>query len=190
MPIEIRHTDEELMYQVSKDSERAFNELYDRFWEKLFAIAYNRLKDLQVAEDVVQDVFTSLWNNRRALEAVSLNNYLAAAVKYMTLAHFRKQEYARKFTLETAFRQTTETPTETVIHYRGVLKLVNEEVNLLPEKCRLIFRCSRQNGMSTKEIARHLHISPKTVDNQLNKALHHLRLKMKHLLFGLLSFLF
>jgi RNA polymerase sigma-70 factor (ECF subfamily) len=69
-----------------------------------------------------------------------------------------------------------------------MLKLVNEEVNQLPEKCRIVFRYSRQNGMSSREIASALGISPKTVDNHLNKAITHLRHKMKHLINTFLIF--
>lgn len=188
--MESSYSNEELMHLISLDNEEAFTELYNRFWESLFAIAYNRLKDLQAAEDIVHDIFTSIWNNRHNIKAVCLKSYLASAVKYMVLAQLKKKQYARKYSIEAGAATIDETDMERSIHYRSILNMVNEEVNLLPEKCKLIFKYSRQNGMSTKEIAVKLHISPKTVDNQLNKALHHLRLKMKHMLTNFLFLFF
>jgi RNA polymerase sigma-70 factor (ECF subfamily) len=59
---------------------------------------------------------------------------------------------------------------------------VNSGIEALPEKCRLIFKCSRNEGMQVKQIAKQLNLSPKTVENQLGKALKHLRLVTKALL--------
>jgi len=182
-------TNEELMQLLSQDNERAFTELYQRFWQTLFAIAYNRLKEIPTAEDIVHDVFASLWKNRHTVKVDSLENYLATAVKYMVLAQVKKQAHARKYQSQTTALYIPAMAEEDSVHYRRILAMVQEEINQLPEKCRLIFRCSREQGMSTRQIAQSLHISPKTVDNQLHKALTHLRLKMKHILFNMLSVL-
>ena len=178
------------MQLLSHGDEQAFTELYRRFWETLFAMAYNRLKDMQAAEDIVHDIFAGLWKNRHTIKVDSLENYLASAVKYMVLAHVKKQAHARKYQTQTASLYIPAVSEEDSIHYRRILAMVQQEINQLPEKCRLIFRYSRELGMSTRQIAQSLQISPKTVDNQLHKALMHLRLKMKHLLFNILFFLF
>jgi RNA polymerase sigma-70 factor (ECF subfamily) len=65
------------------------------------------------------------------------------------------------------------------LHYKRILEKVNKEVEKLPERCRLIFKYSRNNGMPIQSIAKELHISPKTVENQLNKALKQLRTSIK-----------
>src|SRR5262245_31392992 len=97
MPGEGIYSDSELVVLLSKDDPRAFTLLYDRYWKILFSIAYNRLKDIQVAEDIVHDVFMSLWHNRNTISPDALNPYLATAVKYMVLAQVRKKAYARKY---------------------------------------------------------------------------------------------
>lgn len=66
-------------------------------------------------------------------------------------------------------------PVENSLHYKRILMLVKTEVEKLPEKCRIIFQYSRNEGMSVKQIAKVMDISPKTVENQLNKALRQLR---------------
>ncbi|MGO4292426.1 RNA polymerase sigma-70 factor [Chitinophaga sp. RAB17] len=183
-------SDEELISLMAEDNEAAFTALYHRYWEMLLGMAFNRLKDLPAAEDIVHDVFASIWRNRNKLAADSLSHYLAAAVKYMTIAHFRKKEYGHKYQETILDPDLCDGNMENRLHYRHILQMVNEEVNNLPEKCRVVFRYSRQNGMSSREIAQVMGISHKTVDNQLNKAITHLRHKMKHLIHSCFTFLF
>ncbi|NLR59141.1 RNA polymerase sigma-70 factor [Chitinophaga polysaccharea] len=183
-------SDEELLCLMADDDEAAFTALYHRYWETLLGMAYQRLKDLPAAEDIVHDVFAGIWRNRKTLAAQHLKAYLAAAVKYMTIAHFRKKEYGHQYG---ASLQQTSLPgndMENSVHYRHILQMVNEEVNNLPEKCRVVFRYSRHDGMSSRQIAEQMGISTKTVDNQLHKAITHLRHKMKHILHTFFSTFF
>ncbi len=183
MPTEELYSDEELLASLSNDNERAFTILYERYWEMLFALAYNRLKEVQTAEDTVHDVFMSLWHNRHTLQPEVLKNYLAAAVKYTVLARIKKENLARRYQTETSCTPLSQVTPESAAHYRLILKLMRQEVNNLPEKCQLIFKYSREQGMSSKEIAGLLHLSSKTVDNQLHKALHLLKLKLKRIVY-------
>jgi len=183
-------SDQELISLMAEDNEAAFTALYHRYWEMLLGMAFNRLKDLPAAEDIVHDVFASIWRNRKKLAADSLSHYLATAVKYMTIAHYRKKEYCHQYQQTIPESETEGTSMESQLHYRHILQLVNEEVNNLPEKCRVVFRYSRQSGMSSREIAQVMGISHKTVDNQLHKAITHLRHKMKHLIHSCFTFLF
>jgi len=177
------YSDNELLALVCADNRRAFDILYERYWEMLFGIAYNRLRDVRSSEDIVHDIFLSLWHNKDHVRIDSLKSYLAASAKYMVLAHIKRNSYVRRYQNEATLLPQGEPSAENSIHYRRILAIVQEEVNRLPEKCRVIFKCSRDLGLSSKEIANRLHISPKTVDNQINKALHHLREKVKHLSF-------
>ena len=168
-----------LLDLLSKGDEFAFTEIYNRFWQKLFAIAYNRLKEIQEAEDIVHDVFTSLWASRKKIKIESLENYLATAVKYMVLAKIKKKEWERTYNAASRQARVFELPIETSLHYKHILEIVKNEVEKLPEKCRLIFRYSRNEGMPVKQIAKELSISPKTVENQINKAIKLLKLSTK-----------
>jgi RNA polymerase sigma-70 factor (family 1) len=168
-----------LLELLSKSDELAFTEIYNRFWQKLFAIAYNRLKEIPAAEDVVHDVFASLWANRKKNEIELLDNYLATAAKYMILAIIKKKERERVYKNISQQAPVFELPVETSLHYKRILEIVKNEVEKLPEKCRLIFKYSRNEGMPVKQIAKELNISPKTVENQLNKALKQLKLASK-----------
>ena len=166
---------EELLHLISKNDEAAFSELYDRFWKKMFAVAYNRLKEVQDAEDIVHDVFVRLWANRQKLEIGELENYLATAVKYGVLSKIKKRAREKKYLKTETSLSVVESSSETKVHYRQSLELVRTEVEKLPERCRLIFKYSRDEGMPVKQIAAKLSISPKTVENQINKALRQLK---------------
>lgn len=165
-----------LLDLLAKSDEYAFTELYDRYWQKLFTIAYNRIREVQVAEDIVHDVFASLWEGRERNEIKSLENYLATAVKYMVLSKIKAKSKARVFRKSLQEAQVFEMPVENSLHYKHILEIVNTEVESLPEKCRLIFKYSRNEGMPVKQIARKLNLSPKTVENQLGKAIKQLKL--------------
>ena len=171
---------------MSHDDEAAFTELYNRFWQKLFAIAYNRLHEIQAAEDIVHDIFASLWANRNKFEIDLLENYLATAAKYAVLNNIKRKIKEKDFQNASHQTRVIELPVETSIHYKRILEIVKTEVEKLPEKCRLIFKYSRDEGMPVKQIARELNLSPKTVENQLTKAIRHLRLAAKQFLHSFL----
>lgn len=174
------YNNNELLNLLSESDERAFGEIYNRFWQKLFAIAYNRLNEIQTAEDIVHDVLVSLWSNREKVSIESLENYLATAAKYMVLAKIKKKERQRIYNNNVSHQAPVfDLPMETSLHYKYILEIVKNEVEKLPEKCKLIFKYSRNAGMPVKQIAKELNISPKTVENQLNKALKQLKLVVR-----------
>ena len=160
---------------LAKSDELAFMEIYDRYWQKIFTIANNRLNNTPEAEDVVHDVFASLWANRASQQIEILENYIAVAAKYIVLAKLRTKLRERLYQETAGTALVVEMPVETALHYKRILMVVKTEVEKLPEKCRIIFKYSRNEGMSVKQIAQVMDISPKTVENQLNKALKHLR---------------
>lgn len=177
------HTEEALIGRLAQGSEEAFMDIYHRYWQKVFAIAYSRLKNIQEAEDVVHDVFTSLWANRSHTQIRMLENYLATAAKYTVLGRIRAANQAQAYLRAVTPTEMAHTPqVEESLHYRRILELVHREVERLPEKCRMVFRYSRDEGLSVKQIANLMHISPKTVENQLSKALRHVKLALRSFL--------
>lgn len=179
------YTDNELLRLVQLDDNKAFTALYKRYWKLLYAPAYKRLKDGQLAEDVVHDVLLSIWKNRLNLQVENLERYLVSATKYTIMASIRKNR--RELTIEpTPDACGTENHTESAYYYRQLYDLAIQEMDMLPEKCKLVFKYSRQQGLSNREIADILHISPKTVENQITRALHQLRLSLR----GMLHFFF
>jgi RNA polymerase sigma-70 factor (ECF subfamily) len=167
--------DKMLVERLCEGDEKAFTELYNRYWQKLFAIAYNRLAEVETAEDVVHDVFAGLWMNREKVAIESLEKYLATATKYLVLAKIKRKIKERNLAVSSDPAPVIEMTIESSVHYKTILERVNKEVEALPEKCRLIFKYSRRDGLTTKQISDRLNLSPKTVENQLTKALNRLR---------------
>ncbi len=183
-----QYTAEELVALLKQNNTAAFTEIYNRYWQKLFAIAYNRLKETETAEDLLHDVFTALWANRHIIEINILENYLATATKYMVLARFQKKAREREYNNSLHSTPVIDVPIETALHYKCILELAMQKVESLPERCKLIFKYSRNEGMPVKQIAEKLNISVKTVENQLTKALKSIKSAAKMLL-GILFFI-
>jgi RNA polymerase sigma-70 factor (family 1) len=181
MPKYSTYNDAYLLTLMEQDDERAFTALYNRYWQKLFSVSYNRLKDISSSEDIVHDVFASLWANRHDNQINSLENYLATATKFQVLSKIKKLERERNHCQSINATPVISICDESRLHHKQILQLVEKEVERLPEKCRLIFNYSRRNGLPSKEIAEKLNISPKTVDNQLHKALKQLKMITKSL---------
>jgi RNA polymerase sigma-70 factor (family 1) len=175
-----------LLELLSKSDESAFTELYNRYWKKLFTIAYNRLKEVESAEDIVHDVFAGLWANRQQLHIEMLENYLATATRYAVLSKIKRKMLERTYSYQVYDAPVLDLPVETALHYKQILQTIKTEVERLPEKCRLIFKYSRNEGKPVKQIAKELQLSPKTVENQLHKAVKQLKLVTKIFLHGLL----
>ncbi len=175
------YQNEQLLQLLAKGDEGAFAEIYDRYWKTLYAIAYSHVRDACITEDILHEVFISLWHNRGA-SIHSLDGYLASATKYQVFALLKKNERFKQYRRSLPLSTSPDPEPETYLHHKQLMEFIAGEVDALPEKCRLIFRNSRERGMTTREIAVEMKISPKTVENQINKALHHLKFSMKKIM--------
>ena len=171
-------SDFELLKMLKRhDDAPAFREIYDRYWSKLYAAAFKRLKDTSGAEEVVQDVFTKLWIRRTDLNIQTvLAAYLFTATRYQVINYLHK-EYVKTNYLERArihFNDFDNTAEETLIA-NDLNQHIQQGVELLPDKCRTVFELSRKEHKSNKEIAETLGISEKTVENHITRALRKLK---------------
>jgi RNA polymerase sigma-70 factor (ECF subfamily) len=177
------HTDDQLLSLMKDGDERAFAELYTRYWDKLFAVAYHRLGSQMEAEGVVQDIYVSLWRRREKLElSYSLKTYLSVAVKYQVIMHLARSRRQRKY--EQWLNRTAVKGRDTTSEWLSERELkarIEKCCQALPEKCRIVFDMSRQ-GYKNVYIARKLHISEKTVEGHITRALRILRASLKLLL--------
>lgn len=170
--------DESLTIASLRQGDRqAFTLIYEHYWEKLFVVAYRRLRDREAAEEMVQNVFTSLWARREKLSIEkSLGAYLGASLKYEVLNYLRAQAVRERYAMEQmATAPAGDEYTGQVLSFEELRQRMDEEISKLPEKCRLVFTLSKLEGYSNKEIAEQLDISPKTVEAHMGKALKTLR---------------
>ncbi|WP_343702984.1 RNA polymerase sigma-70 factor [Chitinophaga sp.] len=165
------YSDQQLITFLQQGDEQAFTEIYNRYWQRMFVLASRKLFDLEEAREVVQNIFINLWERRARLEIDStLSAYLSVCVKYRIIntldKHYVRKKHAAEFTAAVAHNTTEEW-----LEFEETRERLARLVADLPEKCRMVFTMSRDKGMSQKQIAEALHISEKTVEAHLGKAL-------------------
>jgi RNA polymerase sigma-70 factor (ECF subfamily) len=171
--------DKTLLDAMRLGDERALGKLYERYWMKLLSIAMNRLDTETEAEECVQDVFISIWRRRETLTVIqNLPAYLAVAIKKQVINRL-SQRYTKKHDLKTEFRGAMAYETaDAALLAKDLSDLVETTVSILPEKCQMIYRLSREQGKGNKLIAAELGISEKTVEGHLTKAIHAIRKRL------------
>ena len=176
--------DSTLLRLLQKNDSTAFQELYNRYWSKLYFLAHKRLKSAEAAEEIVQNVFMTLWRKRKTLKINDLAPYLAAVTRY-AVYHYLAAEKRRAHKEEVAGnRNSGVVAGELLIDDKQLLEIVKQEVNELPEKCRLVFIYNKLEDQTLPEVAERLNISVKTAEAHLTKALRLIRKKLKdHALF-------
>ncbi|MBC9930040.1 RNA polymerase sigma factor [Chitinophaga qingshengii] len=171
------YADEELVQRMAADDHNAFTEIYNRYWKRLYTLAYARLHSRELAEDVVQDVLTGLWQRRNQAIIRSLPAYLAAANRYAIFTQLSKN--ARVTTMED-LSEAQQAVTDETAQLHFLQQSMNNQLQQLPEKCRIVFDYSRNAGLTNREIAATLQISEKAVEKHISKALQRLRMQFRN----------
>lgn len=171
------YSDCELLDLLRSGDRSAFAEIYNRYWKKLFTVATNKIGQPEEAEEVVQDIFISLWNRREdIIITTSLGAYLAVSVKYRVIKVLAKRNQYNKYAVHSqAILPITTNSTEEWFEFEELRSRLEVLVANLPEKCRLVYKASREAGFSQKQIAQEFGISEKTVEAHIGKALKSLR---------------
>lgn len=181
-------SDDDLIVLLKEDDSLAFKLIYEKYAPKLFHTVYNLIRNKEVSEDVIQDLFSDLWHKRNKLQInTSLQGFLYVSAKNRILVQLRK----RKITIDyqaLAFLADTNQTDNRLLEMELKQKL-NREINLLPRKCAEIFQLSRGAQYSHQEIANHLNISVKTVENQVGIALKKLKSSLTDFLVLIIVFL-
>jgi len=160
---------------IDKDS---FELIYRQFWKKLYYLAYQKVADSDLAQDMVHDVFRSIWERREELViSDSIEKYLVRSIKYKISGYFRERiQQERNMEASLLYVTESESVTEKQVAYNLLSTELNLLVEKLPERCREVYKLSRESGLNNREIASALFVSEKTVENQITKALSFLRL--------------
>ncbi|CAM4328250.1 RNA polymerase sigma factor [Zobellia nedashkovskayae] len=166
--------DIKLLEGMKEDDNSSFKAVYEKYSKVLFIYAHNIIKDKVICEDIIQEVFISLWAKRKTSNISSLKPYLFQAVKFQIFNHFRNN----KFSTEDLTRLNIIDVSMNVsqkLEYSELDQIIRDQVAKLPKRCRHIFVLSRYDHKSNKEIAEELEISVQAVKNQISKALAFLR---------------
>lgn len=173
-------SDQGLLQSLKKNNHTAFKEIYKRHWSKLYIFALNILHDKDLCEEVIQEVFVTLWERRNSSVIENLSAYLYQAVRYQVYKQFRKSKMLERES-ERFDSFLMESDIEESVEYLELQSKITESIAKLPDQRRLIFQLSRVEELSNKEIAGKLNLSVQTVKNQITKAIGSLRRSLKDL---------
>lgn len=173
--------EKDVLQLLKADDPETVKQLFYEFYPFLCHTVYRIVKDKAIAEDLAQDTFFKFWNKRESIDIqTSLKAYLRRMAVNEALYYLRKnKKFQKDQDVEPGdLGAATETVEEQLLHQELEDKIA-VAINTLPPRCQEVFRLSRFEDLSYKEIAAKLEISIKTVENQMGKALKVLRAALK-----------
>lgn len=173
----ILDNENELLLLVAEGDEKAFRQLFDHYWNKIYSVALTLTKSTALSEEIVQDVFLKIWLKREQLPSVEkFDGFLFTVAKNHIYNELRKKTMEQPFVehLEQHFLESSALP-EQIMVLKETKQLIDKAVQQLPDQQRAVFELSRNEGLDYTTIADQLGISRSTVKNHMTKALQFLR---------------
>lgn len=182
-------SDAELLEKMTESNGDAFKEIYHRYWKQLYFQALKKIRIRQVAEDLVQNVFVSLWNRRHENNIRCLNLYLQQAIRFQVINYLDSKFFQNK-NITAAFPQEPEEgegSDSTILHHELSIA-ISKAIQKLPGKSREVIQFRKIDNYSVRQISERMHISEKTVEYHITRSIKLMRYYLKD--FFLLLFLF
>ena len=171
-------TDDILLRLLKASDEKAFRVLYERYWKRLFAVVCYKLKNREAAEEIVQNIFVSLWEKRADLQIEKLEVYLFTALKYKVI-NYVESLLVRQAGQKQMAGPITDVSTEDTIIINDLHNAIQQALSCLPPKTREVFTLSRFEKYSVKDIAQHLNLTEKAVEYHITRSLKQMRISLK-----------
>lgn len=176
--IDLIATGQDLLDLIEQDGKDAFTAFYSSNFRKLILVSDKYVKNTHAAEEIVQDMFLKIWEEREILLNVkAIKPYLYRSVVNASINFLNRQRNIEKHHQKIA-EHLTDDDVEVMDQQNELLVLLYQEIELLPEKCQLVFKLSRLEGLKYKNIALQLGISERTVENHMSNALRILRARV------------
>jgi RNA polymerase sigma-70 factor (ECF subfamily) len=171
-----------LKEKIAAGDQKAFRELFMAHCARLTQFAFAIVKTQDAAREIVDEVFIKIWRNKNTIENIqNLTVYLYTATKNTSLNYLSMN--ARKNITEPfdnlSIQMTDDQSPEKKLIYSEILNKINQAIDNLPPRCKMVFKLVREDGLSYKEVAEILNISPKTVDAQMVIAVKQVGEKLK-----------
>ncbi len=182
MNIERNNEHDHALFDLLKQGDEvAFGKIYTLYWIELYNAAYKRLPEKEKCQDIIQNIFTDLWNRKAELDLENPVAYLHTAVRFQVLKHIARSPKNSFFGESFENKLISPLQADGILLEKEVAELITLFIKALPEKRRKIFVMHYFEGLSTAKIAFELNISQKTVQNQLTVATQALRLRLTYL---------
>ncbi len=175
------YTDAQLLGEIATGNEAAFNELFRRYWEELYNLAYRSLKDDIQAQEIVHDVLLEVWQRKTGLQIDNLPAYLKTAIRNRVINFVTRKKNTNFLEVFDMIGSPTYL-SDAKLMEKDLLDLLHDWIEVLPEKRKKIFVKHFYDQLTTREIANELNISQKTVQNQVGNTLEFIRQRFGHLL--------
>ena len=167
--------EEHLHTQELQITRQSFEQLFERYWKRLYAFAVKMTADEEDAKEIVQEIFKSLWERRDSLHIQDVERYLLRSVKLKTMEYIRNKSTKQRH--HDIILSTTKIDYEDQqVQVKELNNKVNSLVESLPKQCKNVFKMSREEGLTKKEISRLLLISERAVEYHISKALSTLKI--------------
>lgn len=167
--------DATLLAHILDENKQAFNILYERYWGRTYSAVYKRLKDEDQSKDIVQEIFVNIWLKRDVIIG-NFRAYLDIAVRNRVFKLAEKQKNSSPFFDWIEKIPELHNQADSNLLYREFYSAYESLLDTLPPKRQMIFRLRYHEDLNTKLIAEKMGITRKTVQNQLSKAIEHLRI--------------
>ncbi len=168
--------EKEIVEALKCGSKEAFLVLYECYWYKVFSMAYKRLKSKTVAEELTQDLFLKLWEKRGDLKIEKIESYLLTSIKNAVIDHINSGLVVSKYVnYYSAFVKLNNESTNAMVAFDELNEAIEKGLGKLSAKSQQVFKLSRFDKWSSKEIGDHLNLSEKTVGYHLTKSLKFMR---------------
>jgi RNA polymerase sigma-70 factor (ECF subfamily) len=180
MAIYSSYTDQALAALLKEGDKTSFTEVFNRYHALLYAHAFNKLRNEEDADDVVQELFTKLWLKRTDLDAGNnlagylfrgLRNAIFDLIKHKRIVSTYEESFA-------GFVASNGVETDHLIREKQFAELIEREIAALPPRMREVFELRRKENLSNKEIAQRMEITESTVADQMKKALRILKARI------------
>ena len=174
------YTDGELLKAIRENDQEAFAELFRRHWRKIHAMVWVRIRLHDAAQEIVQELFISLWEKRATLSIGHLPSYLSSAVKNRVLNYIDSQTIrTRHWENYTRLTSEQDNVTQKDVELNELMEAIESGIEHLPEKSKRVYLLN-QEGRSIKEISNLLHISEKAIEYHLTQSTKKLRFHLKN----------
>lgn len=169
--------DNELILLLSNNKKTAFNEIFKRYYSKVYFFILGFVKDEDDAKDLAQDIFVKLWENRENIEIKNLKSFLFTASKNHVLNFLQHKSIEEGYTNNPIMYSKNEYSNDSEDEYiaKELLSIIDLTIENMPEQRKKIFKMSRKQGLSNEEIAQRLQINKRTVENHITNALAEIR---------------
>jgi RNA polymerase sigma-70 factor (family 1) len=174
------YSDSELLDAIRQGDVNAFAELFRRYWKKLHTVAMSKVRCEEVAKEIVQELFISLWEKRATLTINQVHSYLLIAIKNRILNYVASQNVLKKhWDYYREFIPSADKVTENDVQLNDLTAALEKSIEQLPQKSKLIFKLNRLDGQSIPDIATKLNLSEKAIQYHITSSLKKLRLQLR-----------